>query len=336
MGRSSIHSAMTRQWEILRRIPLCPPGITSAQLTEFLREERGFKVSRRTVDRDLTQLAGPFGIRCNDEAVPHGWYWVKGKRPEFGDLDLGEALSLVLAEGALRRLLPLNLLPSIEQKLSAAHQKLSSAAGHPFTRWSERLRSVSATLQTLSPSLNTHAFAALQEALMHGKQVAAGYLGFANKRTNEMVLHPLGLVHRGAVIYLVATAFEYTDVRLYAVHRLRSVKVIPEDSRTPNNFDLDRHIDSGALHFGSDQKFTLKARLDHDLAIHLEESPLSQDQRIKLVRGAYLLTATMTDTWQLHWWILSQGSAIEVVSPKRLRRKVAESLREAAEVYGRS
>ncbi|MBS0501450.1 MAG: hypothetical protein H6927_02290 [Burkholderiaceae bacterium] len=34
----------------------------------------------------------------------------------------------------------------------------------------------------------------------------------------------------------------------------------------------------------------------------------------------------MRDTWQLGWWILSQGAGIEVLGPGHLREKIAREI----------
>jgi hypothetical protein len=60
-----------------------------------------------------------------------------------------------------------------------------------------------------------------------------------------VALHPLGLVFREGASYLVATAFEYVDVRLYALHRMRSASLSDRRARRLPGFDLDAFIAAG-------------------------------------------------------------------------------------------
>jgi len=39
-----------------------------------------------------------------------------------------------------------------------------------------------------------------------------------------------------------------------------------------------------------------------------------------------LLQRIVRDTWQLGWWILSQGAGIEVLGPGHLREKIAQEI----------
>ena len=59
-----------------------------------------------------------------------------------------------------------------------------------------------------------------------------------------------------------------------------------------------------------------------DVAIHLNESKLTENQQITpLENGASLFKATVRDTGQLRWWLLGFADQIEVLSPKSLREE---------------
>ena len=146
-------------------------------------------------------------------------------------------------------------------------------------------------------------------------------------------LHPLGLVQRGPVTYLVATAFTYTDVRLYAVHRITGANVQAEPAHRPDGFSLDDYIAQGALQFGDGRTIRLKARVSPWLADILTETPLTADQRLERAGEEFRLTATITDSWQLRWWILSQGQGITVLEPEALRKEIGGELRKCLANY---
>jgi predicted DNA-binding transcriptional regulator YafY len=48
---------------------------------------------------------------------------------------------------------------------------------------------------------------------------------------------------------------------------------------------------------------------------------------------AFLVTATVQDTWQLKWWIRSQGPQAEVLEPVALREEFCESLKQTLRLY---
>ena len=47
-----------------------------------------------------------------------------------------------------------------------------------------------------------------------------------------------------------------------------------------------------------------------------------------------LLTATVSDTWQLRWWALSHAGSLVVLEPESLRQSLLKQLQEASRMYG--
>lgn len=67
-------SATLRQWHLLSLLPMGPRRVDSARLAAQL-GERGLVVHRRTVQRDLTELAKEFPIVSDERTKPYGWRW---------------------------------------------------------------------------------------------------------------------------------------------------------------------------------------------------------------------------------------------------------------------
>jgi predicted DNA-binding transcriptional regulator YafY len=144
-------------------------------------------------------------------------------------------------------------------------------------------------------------------------------------------------VQRGAVTYLLATVSTHQDVRLFALHRFQTAEMLDEPVVRPKGFDLDKYIATGAFGFGAGNEIKLEAAFSHDAAAHLYETPLSQDQLLKpLDKERVKVSATVSDTSQLRWWLLGFGGEVEVLKPNSLRREIAKAARAAARRYQRS
>lgn len=63
-----------------------------------------------------------------------------------------------------------------------------------------------------------------------------------------------------------------------------------------------------------------------------KESRLSPDMTLEKLADGYRLQTTISDTWQLQWWLLSRGDAL-VVEPQGLRERIAAKFRQAAARY---
>ena len=69
-----VASTIVRQWHLLTLLPKGPRRIDTATLEARL-EERGIDVHRRTIQRDLLELATVFPIVSDERSKPYGWRW---------------------------------------------------------------------------------------------------------------------------------------------------------------------------------------------------------------------------------------------------------------------
>ena len=331
MPANKTRNTLARQWELLKQLPTRGAGKSAKEISDAL-AEAGFTVSKRQVERDLLDLQEVFGLECNDASIPYGWRW--GASPvDLPSVTLAEALSLQIVEETLKPLLPASVLRTVQPRFAQAKAKLAALAEQNKTAsWADKVSSVPPSLPMLPPVVDEEVLETVQTALLDGEQIEVRYQAFSDE-AKELRLHPLGLVVRGAATYLVATAFGYNDVRLYALHRFQSAERSFEPVEKPKGFKLDQYVDEGGLQFGNGQVLKLVARIDESLAKHLTETPLSANQKIRPVDGGFELSASVVDSWQLHWWILSQGGAIEVVAPKSLRDRTIASLEAALNRY---
>lgn len=332
MPRSDKHFAIARQWEILKRLPSRPPGATARELVDWL-DELGFAVTMRTVQRDLDDLAGLFPLEVNECSKPYRWYWLSGCGLDFPGIEIADAVSLAIVERSLKCLVPAALLKVLESKFQQARKKLEAAGDNRYSRWTQRVRYLPPGLELRAPAVDSRSLETVQGALMEEKQIEVRYLRPEDSRAKTFRLHPLAFVQQGPSAYLVATAFDYREPILFALHRIRSAKRIDKPARRPRGFSVDSFIAEGGMQFGDGQPIRLTASVEQELAMRLAETPLSEDQRIRGARAPYRLTATVRDSWQLEFWILSQSERFTVLKPKSLRDRIRQSLQTALENY---
>lgn len=326
------HQAIARQWQLLKLLPSRPPGKTARELAESLARE-GFEVTKRTVERDLNELTVLFPLYCNDKTPPYGWRWADEAHCDLPSLSVSEALSLRLLEDFLKPILPATLLASMGVRFALAKRKLENLEGQRLARWADKVRVVTPTLQLLPPRIEPAVQEAVHEALLADEQVEVLYQSPHKEQASVMELHPLGLIQRGPVTYLVATAFDYGNVLLFAMHRIKEAKRLSRPCRRPENFSLDAYLATGASDFGDGEHIRFKAVVNGYLADRLRETPLSEDMELMEQENGCLLTCSLIASWQLHWWILAQGDEIEVLEPDNLRKEISRALKMAARKY---
>lgn len=327
---------LSRQWLMLQWIPRQPRKVTSRELANRLQAE-GFKVTKRTVERDLVALSGAFPLASDERNKPFGWSWQKDA-PQFSLPGMSplQALTLSLAHSHLQALLPAHLLQPMAPYFQQAEATLRQSLGKSGLRaWNRRVAIVQPTQPLLPPKVNAKAIAGIHGAMAEECQVALRYRSRSAEKPMKFRGHPLGLVYRGALGYLVCTIGNHDDPRMLALHRVEAATVLDEPARFSAGFDLQAYANSGVFGFMDEGPIKLVVRMEAPAAAHLHETPLSEDQVITNDKqGGWLrIAATVHDTSQLRWWLLAFGDQVEVMSPRPLRTAMVATVASSARLY---
>lgn len=308
---------LSRQWVMLQAIPRSPRKATAADLESRLRDE-GFAVSRRTLERDLQALSARFPLELDDRSKPYGWSWAKNAQFEFlPKLTSPQAIALLLARTHLRDLLPQPMNAELTPIFDAATQALS---GSGWKDWHKCTAVVPMGIPHIPPELSDSVLITVQSALARRRCLEVSYRPKGAGQAKTYKAHPLGLLSRGPVLYLICTLFDCGDVVQLALHRMRSATETGEHAKAPKNFDFQRYAKTEARRFDSRGTIKLVARFDAGSAEHLREMPISKDQKLRDIEdGQVEVTATVEDDELLRWWLLGFGSKVEVINPLKLR-----------------
>ncbi len=328
---------------LLRTLQLIPrhregaaPRIGTGDLLKRL-EEEGFSLSLRTLQRDLRELQAVFpDLRNDGNRDALGWFWAAdAEQVNIPSMDTVQALALKLAEHFLQPVMP-GLIAPLEKYLTAAERILGSEQMAVL----ERIRIVPRSMPLQAADIPPAVVEIVLTALAERRRIRVRYASRSGGAPGEYMLSPLAVVLRNEVAYLLATAWEYQDVRHYALHRFdpEHLELLAEPVTEPDGFDLDRILNEGALQYRLDeQPLALVLRMREETATHLQETPLASDQRIEAAEGCdgkwVRIRATVANTLQLRWWLLGLGANVEVEAPESLRREILGQLGEALGLY---
>lgn len=326
---NSTRLTLTRQWELLKLIPNRGPGATAHELQNRLRDA-GHNSTKRTIERNLVELSRIFPLQCNDKSTPYGWYWAPGSSVELPSISLGEALILGLVEDRIRPLIPTFMLETLEARFNHARQKLEAMnKENPSARWLDKVSSVQPELRLVPPEIRRDVLEAIQQALMDDTQLNCRYYSAHKNQFHNFTLNPLGLVQRGQITYLIATAEPFDDTRQFGLHRFVEANSLANTCYKPDGFNLRNYVASGAMQFGMHGKIQLKAWVSQGLARLLQETPISNDMLLVEEDEGSSVTATVNDSWELKWWILSHAGSIQIQQPQELRAEIYQRLQTA-------
>jgi predicted DNA-binding transcriptional regulator YafY len=187
------------------------------------------EISERTARRDLEALAMAGIPVYSQQGRGGGWSLIGGARTDLSGLSAPEARALFLVAGPSSVATP---------ELKAALRKLVQALPEPMRRSAE---AASGAIVVDPSSWGQHAtpapphLDALQHAVVEGEQVVLAYED-RQRNATERVVHPLGLIAKGGVWYLVADTAN--GMRTFRVNRVRAVTPTGDAVVRPPGFDL--------------------------------------------------------------------------------------------------
>lgn len=326
---------LLRLFALLRLIPTEPQRIATPTLLEKLRD-RGFSVTLRSIQRDLSRLSIPFSLQCDDSEMPFRWSFTREAPLKLEDMDAPTALALFLSESHLNPILPQSVLDQLGPQFRRARNFLNGLGGNGLADWAKRVRSLPNGKTLLPAQVDAHTWAQVSAGLLERKQLEVLYRSRSKGELKRFRLHPAGLVSRHAVSYLLASVDGYNDLRQFALHRISEVQVLEELGHEHESFDVDNYIASGVFSYReNDGQVELIADVRPQIAALLSETPLSQQQTLSGVseQGWHRLHATVPQDRETLWWIFALNENIRLHAPQVWVNEVRERLNAMQALY---
>jgi predicted DNA-binding transcriptional regulator YafY len=286
-----------------------------------------FEISLRTVYRDLSAL-GEAGIPIVAEAGV-GYSLAKGYLLPPVMFELEEASALSIGGKLVEHLTD----ASLRKPMESALLKIRSVLPRDRQDYLDRLeRSTTVMTQPSGPisRLSSKALIPVQRALADRRVLALEYDGLQRREVTRRQVEPLGLVYYADNWHLIAYCRLRHGVRDFRTDRIRQVQVRSEFFSGHADFSLQRYLEaaSQAGKFQSARvKFTeeVMPRVRGEWSCRLvEETPEGDGVVVTLL--AYSLN------W-LAQWLLSFGTAAEVLAPVQLKQQVAAEAEGVAAKY---
>lgn len=331
---SGRQDTLFRYLAMLQLIPRAPHYRATTTLQTML-EERGFGVELRSIQRDLEKMSAHFPLLCDRTQRPFRWSFDPAFKSNLPALDTATALTLVLAEQYLSGLLPQIAIDQLSGQFETARKYLDGLNGNRLAHWSEYVKAIPNGKALIPVPIEHTVWQIVTDALLNHYALDVEYRSRSKNEHKTFTLHPLGIVARHSVSYLLATVNDYEDVRQFALHRIRKLEASEQPYRARPDFCVDHYISTGAFGYPLDeQSVQLKARIRPEVAWLLSETPLSEAQTLSTEvdqDGWCWLEAEVPNDQQTQWWIQGFGSAIDVVEPKSWREAIHRQAREVLE-----
>ena len=316
-----------RYLTMLRMVPRFPKAITTSELAGRL-DDYGFKVTMRSIQRDLEKLSADFPLLVDEDSRPYRWSFDRNATMDIiPALDLPAALTFELARAYLSPMLPPRALSHLKPHFDEAHRTLLREK-NPLGQWPNRVRVINRGLGGERPAIDADVLETVTEALLREYKCILTYQARNWPEPEEIVVHPFGLIFRDPNVYLIGIIEGREGTRQLVLHRAITGELLEEPSERPDDFDLDLYIRSGAMGIlKSNEPVYLKLRCDKPALNHLIESPLGFDQiTTEIDDESFEIGVTVGDTQDLRWWLTAQAIHCDILEPEWLRENITATL----------
>jgi predicted DNA-binding transcriptional regulator YafY len=302
--------------------------ITARELAQQL------EVSARTIHRDMEALCAAGVPLLAERGANGGWVLEASYQTNLTGLSSNEIQALFLNNPS-KQLSDLGLFKSLEAArtkllaaLPAMHQRDAAFAreriyvdGAPWTR-------------STRPQEDISNLPTLQEAIWAERQVRMTYES-GDGQVAERVLHPLGLVVKSGIWYLVA--LREGELRTYRISRIKAATITDQPATRPIGFDLAEYWQQSVKAMTADiprTPFGVRVRADSAQGLH------SAGRWVRVTHiapadkeGWACAELTYESLPEACAFVLSFGPRIEVLEPDELRAAVAQMARDVVDIY---
>ncbi|HZT43639.1 MAG TPA: WYL domain-containing protein [Chthonomonadaceae bacterium] len=175
----------------------------------------------------------------------------------------------------------------------------------------------------------------IRRAMRSNRKIRIRYMPPANDREQTLTIAPYDVRQQNGSWYLLANSPDHGMIRTFKINRVRAVEILNDRFRFPRRFSADDCFAKAWEATGkSDDEVTVRVRFKPSVADVVTENCQRQfDKMEKQPDGSLICTTTVNNASEIAWWVLSYGSAAEVLGPPELRSDFARTAREMADMY---
>ncbi|MBW2435415.1 MAG: transcriptional regulator [Deltaproteobacteria bacterium] len=320
---------LARQWRILQSLIASRRGKSAADLA------RELEYHWRTVYRDLEalQLAG-FPIFTDRVDGKNLWSILDSARQNVPiPLDLTEVMALYFSRGLMRVLKDTVFYESLE----SFFQKIKATLPAETIQYLEKIEQ---SFEVGSKPYKHYdhlrdVIDRISQATVDRQMIEIDYYTMSRKKRTRRKVAPYKIWLFDGAFYLVGNCGLREDIRIFALDRIKSLRLTDEIFEMPADFKVEDFMQTsfGVFH-GEPQD--VRIRFAPEVAGYIREKTWHATQKIKSQNdGSVIFEARVAGTDEIKYWLMSWGGKAEVLSPATLRDEILAEAKAMQHTYQR-
>jgi proteasome accessory factor B len=309
-------------------------GMQAGKLANCRTMAAAYEVSYKSIMRDIDYLKNQCHAPIKYAGDRYGFYYTE-ENYQLPAINISESdlFAIYIARKALEQ----HKNTPIYHKLASVFDRIEQALPNRVSispAWIDNRISVFSDFKSaIDPAIWETVAAALQ----HCRRLRITYLKPGSEKGTGRLVDPYHAVGFQGEWYLICFCRLRKEIRVFAVSRIKRAKQQNKFFTIPENFN---HADFTDTHFG-----VFRDKQRHEVVIHFParhapyilEREWHPSQTIKKQGdGSLILSFSTNHLFEVKRWILSWGSGVKVLAPKKLQAEIHLEIRKSLQAYDES
>ncbi|MCQ2611191.1 MAG: WYL domain-containing protein [Treponema sp.] len=170
---------------------------------------------------------------------------------------------------------------------------------------------------TIEYAINTTNWELICRAMKDNHKIAFHYEGINSDKTTERIVQPYQLLLDEGSAYLFCYNEQKKTDLLYAVNRIKGLRILPQTFTLPEDYDFSSRTGGGLLGaFKGNKTEKIKIQLWQAAAQWHKDHKLAVDQTYKELEDSIVITFTTSQVFKVLTKVLSWGALAKPLAPK--------------------
>lgn len=291
-----------------------------------------FEVSRSTIMRDLDFLRDRYQAPLEYDFYRKGFYY---SNPTFA------IQSVLLTEGelftvsAITPLLEQYKNTPLEESFKNILGKITSILPDEVSVDSSFVNNQIHFISDPLPVIDTKVFSEIFKAIQIKKIVEFGYRSIERQEYVQRTFDPYKVVCQKGNWYVIGFCHKRNDYRIFALSRIKDIKITDESFEIQKGFDVKKHFDLSYGVWKSDAKpQKIELEFSKDVNTYVLERKWHESQTVKENKdGTVYLSFKSNQLLQAMYWIMEFGASVKVLNPPELVDMVKAEIDKMKKLY---
>lgn len=316
-GRKTISKSLSKS--LLKRLIFIDNELRKGSYPNKKILSEKYQISEKTIQRDIDFLKNEYEAPIEYDYKRKGYHYYREFTLNPLKLDEGDFFMLAITEKVLRQYRYSPFRSHIEK----FYEKIKTLFNDEISIYNDELIEVMSFDIGPTREVNKEYFDKLEKAIREKLIVEIKYHTLHSDIYSTRKIDPYHLKNYKGDWYLIAYCHKKNDIRIFALSRIKDLKLMDYNFKINESFNIDDIMKSSFGIYFDKRKWKIKIKFSSYQSRWIKEKVWHKSQKIRENKdGSIILSMTLNNIEEIKRWIMQYGKEAVVLSPKQLRDEI--------------